>query len=88
MGASCQKQSTVIPMMPSLTPAQISKIQTTWAIPAANPIDSGVAILITLFEKYPKNQEKFHAFKNTPLPSLKVRILRLYFHLTFNLYLR
>lgn len=71
---SCHKKSTVIPMMASLTPQQITLIQSTWAIPAKNPIDSGEAILIAYFEKYPKNQEKFNSFKNTPLLSLKVRI--------------
>lgn len=59
-------------MMTTLTPAQIALIQTTWAIPAQNAIDSGEAILLAYFEKYPKNQDKFSAFKNTPLLSLKV----------------
>lgn len=73
--ASCQKKPTVIPMMTSLTSEQIAIIQSTWAIPAQNPIDSGEAILMAYFEKYPKNQEKFNSFKNTPLLSLKVCIL-------------
>lgn len=59
-------------MMASLTPQQISIIQTTWAIPAKNATDSGEAILLAYFEKYPKNQDKFNSFKNTPLLSLKV----------------
>lgn len=66
------KKSTVVPEMTTLTPEQISMIQSTWSIPAENPIDSGEAILMAYFEKYPKNQEKFAAFKNTPLLSLKV----------------
>lgn len=70
--ASCQKKSTVIPMMTSLTPEQIAIIQSTWSIPAKNALDSGEAILLAYFEKYPKNQDKFNSFKNTPLLSLKV----------------
>lgn len=70
--ASCQKKPTVIPMMTSLTSEQIAIIQSTWAIPAQNAIDSGEAILLAYFEKYPKNQDKFNSFKNTPLLSLKV----------------
>lgn len=70
--ASCQKTSTVIPMMTSLTPEQISIIQVSWAIPAKKPTDSCEIILIKFFEKYPKNLEKFYAFKNTPILSLKV----------------
>lgn len=61
-------------MMTSLTPEQIALIQSTWAIPAKTPIDSGEAILYAYFEKYPKNQDKFNSFKNTPLLSLKVRV--------------
>lgn len=74
MGAllSCTKKSTAISNMTPLTPEQISIIQRTWNIPAANPLDSGEAILIAYFEKYPKNQEKFNAFQNVPLLSLKV----------------
>ncbi|XP_055303353.1 globin CTT-VIIB-3 [Sitodiplosis mosellana] len=58
-------------MMTSLTSEQIAIIQSTWAIPAQNAIDSGEVILLAYFEKYPKNQEKFNSFKNTPLLSLK-----------------
>lgn len=74
--ASCQKKPTVIPMMTSLTSEQIAIIQSTWAIPAQNAIDSGEAILFAYFEKYPKNQDKFNSFKNTPLLSLKVSMWR------------
>lgn len=73
--SSCQKTPIVIPMMTSLTPQQIAIIQSTWAIPSKNPLDAGEAILMAFFEKFPKNIEKFEAFKNTPLLSLKVRIL-------------
>lgn len=58
--------------MSPLTQQQISIIQSTWAIPAQNAVDSGEAILLAYFEKYPQNQNKFTAFKNTPLLSLKV----------------
>lgn len=78
--ASCQKKSTVIPMMTSLTPEQIAIIQSTWSIPAANAIDSGEAILMAYFEKYPKNQDKFNSFKNTPLLSLKVCVSVILYH--------
>lgn len=81
--SSCQKTPIVIPMMTSLTPQQIAIIQSTWAIPAQNPLDAGEAILMAYFEKYPKNIEKFQAFKNTPLLSLKVRICHS-FILTFH----
>lgn len=59
--------------MAPLTPEQIEIIQTTWAIPAANAVDSGEAILLAFFKRFPKNQSYFHAFKNVPLLSLKVR---------------
>ncbi|KAJ6636000.1 Globin CTT-VI [Pseudolycoriella hygida] len=54
-----------------VTPDQIDIIQTTWKIPAANPVDSGEVILLKFFEKFPHNQQKFLAFKNLPLESLK-----------------
>ncbi|XP_037038743.1 globin CTT-VIIA [Bradysia coprophila] len=54
-----------------VTPDQIDIIKTTWKIPAANPIDSGEVILLKFFEKFPHNQQKFLAFKNLPLESLK-----------------
>lgn len=55
-----------------VTPEQIDIIKTTWKIPAANPVDSGEVILVKFFEKFPHNQQKFLAFKNLPLDSLKV----------------
>lgn len=57
-----------------VTPDQIDIIKTTWKIPAANPVDSGEIILLKFFEKYPHNQQKFLAFKNLPLDSLKVSL--------------
>lgn len=72
---SCANESafsTVIPTMTTLTPEQRSAIKQTWAIPAQNPHDSGEAILLAYFERFPHNQQKFLAFKNLPLESLKV----------------
>lgn len=66
------KELPTISNMAPLTPEQISLIKATWAIPAQNPIDSGEAVLYAFFEKYPSNQQKFLAFKNVPLPELKV----------------
>lgn len=60
----------------ALTPSQRTAIQQTWAIPAENPIDSGEAILLAYFERFPHNQEKFLAFRNVPAESLKVNILQ------------
>lgn len=71
------KKSAVVPEMTTLSPEQISMIQTTWSIPAQSPIDSGEAILLAFFEKYPNNQQKFASFKNIPLLSLKVRMISL-----------
>lgn len=73
---SCANESaysTVIPTMATLTPEQRSAIQQTWSIPAQNPVDSGEAILLAFFERFPHNQQKFLAFKNVPLESLKVK---------------
>lgn len=58
--------------MENITSEQIEIIKTTWAIPAANPEDSGEAVLLAFFEKFPHNQEHFKAFKNVPLETLKV----------------
>lgn len=66
------KDPSIIPTMAPLTTEQIEIIQTTWAVPAANAVDSGEAVLLAYFERFPKNQQKFHAFKNVPLLSLKV----------------
>lgn len=78
---SCANESafsTVIPEMATLSPEQRSAIQQTWAIPAENPIDSGEAILLAYFERFPHNQQKFAAFKNVPLDSLKVSANEVY----------
>lgn len=60
------------PQIKELTAAQVDLIKKTWEIPNAKPFDSGEKILFVYFERYPHNQEKFSAFKNTPLLSLKV----------------
>lgn len=80
---SCPNESafsTVIATMATLTPEQRSAIQQTWSIPAQNPVDSGGAILLAFFERFPRNQQKFPAFKNVPLDSLKVIVECIYIH--------
>lgn len=83
MGNIVQKKDTSIetPTMKALTEQQIQIIKTTWEIPNAKPIDSGELILYRYFEKYPENQEKFLAFKNTPLLMLRGSE---YFYSNFN----
>lgn len=82
--ASMQKKLTHIdnleptPQMKELTAVQVDLIKKTWEIPNAKPFDSGEKILFVYFERYPHNQEKFSAFKNTPLLSLKVNSLILH----------
>jgi hypothetical protein len=61
-----------IPETKEITKKQIDIIIETWKIPAAKMIDSGEVILYKYFEKYPDNQNKFVAFKNVPLLTLKV----------------
>ena len=72
MGNCLNKDISIIPAMAPLTSEQIEIIQTTWAIPAANAVDSGEAVLLAYFDRFPKNQNNFNAFKNVPLLSLKV----------------
>lgn len=50
---------------------EVYEIKKTWDIPMANPTDSGAAILITFFTKYPSNIEKFPSFKDIPLRDLQ-----------------
>ncbi|KAL9889526.1 cytoglobin-2-like [Glossina fuscipes] len=50
---------------------EISEIKKTWEIPAASPTESGVAILIQFFTKYPSNLEKFSTFRDMTLEELK-----------------
>jgi hypothetical protein len=61
-----------VPEVRTLSDKHIEIIVETWKIPAAKMIDSGEAILYRYFEKYPENQNKFVAFKNVPLLTLKV----------------
>lgn len=60
-----------IPPMRDLTKNQINIIKTTWEIPAARPVDTGEKILYTFLDRYPHNQLKFAAFRNTPIIMLK-----------------
>nr|BAO18441.1 globin [Polypedilum nubifer] len=59
------------PELKQLTQAQIDIIKRTWAVPYAKPADSGEIILYTFLERFPLAQQKFHAFRNTPIIMLK-----------------
>lgn len=59
--------------MVEITEQQKQLVKETWEIPKQNPMDSGEAIFIRFLEKYPHNKEKFAAFRNIPLLSLRVR---------------
>lgn len=61
------------PEFKELTQQQVDIIRKTWETPSAKPCDSGMHILYIFFERFPHNQQKFYAFKNTPLENLKVR---------------
>lgn len=54
------------------TPAQLEIIKETWEIPNAHLTDTGELILFRFLDKYPEHQDKFDAFRNVPLLSLKV----------------
>lgn len=56
----------------SLSANEISEIKATWAIPAATPSESGQAILLKFFGRYPANLQKFRDFKDMTLDELKV----------------
>lgn len=55
----------------ALNAEDIAEIKKTWAIPVATPTDSGAAILIRFFTKYPSNLEKF-PFRDVPIAELHV----------------
>lgn len=57
----------------NLTQEQVQILKTTWAIPLANPMDTGEAVLIAFFTKFPQHKEHFKAFKNIPTEQLKVK---------------
>lgn len=50
---------------------EVYEIKRTWEIPAATPSESGMAILVQFFTKYPSNLEKFSSFKEVPVDQLK-----------------
>lgn len=56
----------------SLSDKDIFEIKTTWRIPMKSPSESGQAILIKFFERYPYNLQKFKDFKDLSLAELKV----------------
>lgn len=53
---------------------EVYEIKRTWEIPATTPTESGVAILIRFFTKYPSNLQKFSTFKDMTLDELKVSL--------------
>lgn len=55
-----------------LSDSDIIEIKTTWRIPMANPSESGQAILLKFFERYPSNLQKFKDFKDMTVEELKV----------------
>lgn len=56
----------------ALTAQEIADIKTTWAIPVATPSESGQAILLEFFKRYPNNLQKFKDFKDKTLDELRV----------------
>lgn len=64
----------------SLSANEISEIKATWAIPVATPSESGKAILLEFFKRYPANLQKFRDFKDMTLDELKVGIFSPGFH--------
>jgi len=63
------------PSVALLTGKEVDIIKETWKIPSANVHDSAELIFYTYLERFPHNQEKFVAFKDTPLAQLKVSSL-------------
>lgn len=59
------------PDIEELTKAEVEMILESWKIPAQRLIDSGETILYKFLDRYPMNQQKFSAFRNMPLLSLK-----------------
>lgn len=57
-----------------LSDSEIIEIKSTWRIPMANPSESGQAILLKFFERYPSNLQKFKDFKDMSIEELKVYI--------------
>lgn len=55
-----------------LSDSDIVEIKTTWRIPMENPTESGQAILLKFFERYPSNLQKFKDFKGMSIEELKV----------------
>lgn len=68
-------QAIIVERMVSISDTQKQIVKDTWEIPKKNPLDSGEVIFIRFLEKYPHNKEKFAAFKNIPMLSLKVAVV-------------
>lgn len=62
----------------NITPEQVQIIKTTWATAIATPMDTGEAVLIAFFTKFPQHKDHFKAFKNIPNEQLKVKNERNY----------
>lgn len=50
---------------------EVQMIKKTWEIPVATPTDSGAAILMLFFTRYPSTLDKF-PFRDVPLEELPV----------------
>lgn len=64
------------PEIEELSKEEIDMIIESWKIPSMKLIDSGETILYKFLEKYPISQQKFSAFRNMPLLSLKVGFIQ------------
>jgi len=53
---------------------EVYEIKKTWDKPMENPTDSGVAILLKFFTKYPSNLEKFPTFKELSIEELNENV--------------
>lgn len=71
MGARFSHEEVETPSMKYLTPNQVRIIKHTYEIPAARLFDFGEQVFFQYLERYPENQQKFQAFRNTPLLLLK-----------------
>ncbi|XP_033337854.1 cytoglobin-2 [Megalopta genalis] len=53
-----------------LTDRQKRLVQNTWTVIKKDQVNSGVAVMIAYFTKYPVYQQEFQPFKDMPLPEL------------------
>lgn len=69
-----KEREPIAPEFIAPTQAQQRIIKETWEVPKKNLTDSGELILFKFLDMFPKNQEKFPAFNNVPLLSVRVGI--------------